>query len=140
MQKDNIFRIGSLLTVLILSGCIIIILAGLVLYPPADALIASIQSQEIQFAILLSLATAAISTILCILAALPAGYSLSRSNFSGKRFLTVLLNLPIALPPLVAGLALLIFFGNTPVGAMLSNWGFDVVFTPPGDRGCPVFL
>lgn len=32
---------------------------------------------------------------------------------------TVLLNLPIAMPPLVAGLALLIFFGNTEVSNIL---------------------
>lgn len=132
MQKDTLFRGLTLLSVLILTTTIILIFTGLILYPPADALIASLQSAEIQYAILLSLATALISTLLCIGVALPVSYTLSRSRIPGIRIITVLLNLPIALPPIVAGLALLIFFGNTPVGNALSQLGVDVIFTPFG--------
>lgn len=116
------------------------VLIGLVLYSPLPALAASLASPEIRFAILLSLATSMISTIVCIAIAIPVAYALARYQFFGKRIATLALTLPLTLPPLVAGIALLIFFGTTPWGEALENAGFAVIFTPLGIIIAEVFV
>jgi len=116
------------------------ILLGLILYSPLPALNASLASPEIRFAILLSLATSAISTIICIVIAIPVAYALARYQFFGKRIATLALTIPLTLPPLVAGIALLLFFGTTPWGKALETIGFAVIFTPLGIIVAEVFV
>ncbi len=116
------------------------ILLGLVFYSPLPALTASLTSPEIQFAILLSLATSVISTIICVAIAIPVAYALVRYQFFGKRIATLALTIPLTLPPLVAGIALLLFFGTTPWGKALEQAGFAVIFTPLGIIVAEVFV
>jgi len=116
------------------------ILLGLVLYSPLPALVASFASPEIRFAILLSLVTSVASTAICIAIAIPVAYALARYHFFGKRIATLALTLPLTLPPLVAGIALLLFFGTTPWGKALEQAGFAVIFTPLGIIVAEVFV
>ena len=132
-------RVSLAVTALVFCA-IAIILAGLVLYAPLPALAACLAGPEIQFAILLSLVTSAISTALCIALAIPVAYALARYRFFGKRVATLALTLPLTLPPLVAGIALLIFFGTTPWGKALEQAGFAVIFTPLGIIVAQVFV
>jgi molybdate transport system permease protein len=134
MKKFSLF-----FTYLVFFG-ISAILLGLVFYTPLPALAASLASPEIQFAILLSLATSVISTIICIAIAVPVAYALVRYQFFGKRIATLALTLPLTLPPLVAGIGLLLFFGTTPWGKALENAGFGVIFTPLGIIVAEVFV
>jgi molybdate transport system permease protein len=76
---------------------------------------AAARSPEIQFALKLSLLTCTLTTLLSLWIAIPAGYVLSRLEFPGKNLVDALLDIPIVLPPLVLGLALLILF-QTPLG------------------------
>ena len=110
----------------------VVVIVGLVLYPPLPALIESITSPEILFAVRLSLITSAISTALCVVAAIPVAYSLARFSFPGKKAVNAVFNIPLALPPLVAGVALLIFYGPSKFGQMLTAAGFDIIYTPLG--------
>ncbi|NDJ84621.1 MAG: molybdate ABC transporter permease subunit, partial [Chloroflexi bacterium] len=61
----------------------------------------------------------------------PLAYLLARYHFKGHRLLSVLVELPIVLPPAVAGLALLLAFGrNGLLGAWLLAWfGVSLPFT-----------
>ena len=62
----------------------------------------------------------------------PLAYVMSRWNFKHKSWLEILLDLPIVLPPSVAGLALLIAFGrNGFFGPALSILGISLPFTTP---------
>ena len=132
-------RITLALTALIF--CIISgTLLGLVLYSPLPVLLASFSSPEIRFAIGLSLVTSVISTLLCLIVAVPVAYALARYTFKGKRLVTLVLTLPLTLPPLVAGIALLLFFGSTPWGKALESAGFAVIFTPLGIVVAQVFV
>jgi molybdate transport system permease protein len=117
-----------------------VILLGLVLYSPLPVLALSLTNPEIQFAILLSLITSVISTLICIVVAIPVAYALARYEFFGKRIATLALTLPLTLPPLVAGIALLLFFGTTPWGKALDQAGFAVIFTPLGIIVAEVFV
>jgi molybdate transport system permease protein len=83
------------------------------------------------YSIYLSIITSTIATLLSLLFAIPIGYILSRYNFRGKNILTLLINLPITLPPLVAGVCLLIFF-QTGIGKLITSTGFKFVFDVKG--------
>ena len=99
---------------------------------PPETLLASLSSKEIRFAIGLSLKTSVASTILCLLVAVPAAYSLARYDFPGKNVANTLIDMPLALPPLVAGVGLLLFFGTSLPGRQLADAGLVFVFTPLG--------
>ena len=132
-------RFFLILTYLVFLSISAIIL-GLVFYSPLPALAANLASPEIRFAIMLSIATSVISTIICIAIAIPVAYALARYEFFGKRIATLALTIPLTLPPLVAGIALLLFFGTTPWGKALENAGFAVIFTPLGIIVAEVFV
>jgi len=115
------------------SGCItLLVLGGLFTFINPDSIVEILSSPEIRYAIQLSLITSIISTALCAVIAIPSGYILSRGGFPGMRPLIMLLMMPLSLPPLVAGVALLLFFARTPVGTGLEDLGITVVYTQLG--------
>ena len=101
---------------------------------------ASLASPQIRFAIGLSLVTSTVSTAICVALAIPSAYALARYDFPLKKLVNLVLTLPLALPPLVAGIALLLFFGTTAWGKVLEILGFAVVFTPMGIVVAEVFV
>nr|WP_320161000.1 ABC transporter permease [uncultured Methanoregula sp.] len=129
-----------LVITLILFFVISVTILGLILYSPLTVLARSLVNPEIQFAILLSLVTSVLSTLICIAVAIPVAYALARYQFPGKRIVTLVLTIPLTLPPLVAGIALLLFFGTTPWGKALESAGFAVIFTPLGIIIAEVFV
>lgn len=71
-------------------------------------------------AIRLSLKVAGVATLLSLPFAIGVAHLLARGRFSGKALLDGLVNLPLVLPPVVTGYALLLLFGRKgPVGAFL---------------------
>jgi len=132
LSRPSAFKALFLAVLFGLVAYMVVVIVGLVVYPPLPALIESLTSPEILFAIKLSLITSVISTTLCVVAAVPVAYSLARFSFPGRHIANTIVNLPLALPPLVAGVALLIFYGPSTFGRMLSGWGLDVIYTPLG--------
>ncbi len=63
---------------------------------------------------------------------IPAAYTLSRARFRGRDLVDALINIPIAMPPVALGTALLIFFTNTPVGVFIDTSILKFVFEVPG--------
>jgi molybdate transport system permease protein len=82
-------------------------------------------------ALRLSLLTAAISTLLCVVLGGPLAVVLARSRLPGLRVLRSLVLLPLVLPPVVGGLALLFLLGRTGLlGRQLDIWfGITIPFT-----------
>lgn len=81
-------------------------------------------------ALTLSLGTTALSVLLIVLFGTPLAYVLARYRFPFKRLLSVLVELPIVMPPVVAGLALLSAFGRRGlIGMRLAEWGITITFT-----------
>ena len=81
-------------------------------------------------ALRLSLVTTAISMSLTVVFGTPVAYLLARYNFRGKRLLDGLVDLPVVLPPVVAGVGLLLVFGRRGlIGAPLSALGVNLAFT-----------
>jgi molybdate transport system permease protein len=85
---------------------------------------------EILQALFLSLMTTAVALLAIILLGTPLAYLLARRNFAGKGLLNTLVELPIVLPPAVAGLALLLTFGRRGIlGGVLDSAGIRLAFT-----------
>ncbi len=87
-------------------------------------------SEAILSATLLSFASTAAVVCLAALLGTPLAYALSRYDFRGKRFVSLFIELPIVMPPAVAGLALLLTFGRAgAVGAFLFDLGILIPFS-----------
>lgn len=81
-------------------------------------------------AIYLSFITSAFTVIFIVLFGTPLAYIFARWHFPLKRWLNILIELPIVLPPAVAGLALLTTFGRRGLfGGVLSELGIALPFT-----------
>ena len=81
-------------------------------------------------AITLSLLTSGVAMAAIVILGTPLAYLLARRPFPGRRLVDALVDLPIVLPPAVAGIALLMAFGrNGVVGRWLDGWGITVGFT-----------
>lgn len=81
-------------------------LAAMTMYVEIPVLGEIFTTPRYRFAVLLSVISCSITTVLSVWVAVPTAYILNRVNFPGKRFLDVVLDIPIVLPPLVIGLAL----------------------------------
>ncbi len=81
-------------------------------------------------ALTLSLATTTVSLVLTLVFGLPLAWLLARRTFRGASVIEALVDLPIVLPPSVAGLALLLAFGREGVlGRPLADAGIALPFT-----------
>lgn len=89
----------------------------------------TLATPEAASALGLSLRTCAVALCVDLLLGVPAALVLSRS-WRGVRAARILVALPLSLPPVVAGIALLAAFGRrSTLGALLSGAGLDIAFT-----------
>ncbi|MEU6778271.1 sulfate ABC transporter permease subunit [Nonomuraea angiospora] len=66
---------------------------------------------------------------------------LVRHDFPGKRLLNAFIDLPMAVSPVVVGLALILVYGRfAPVGGWLENLGVQIIFSIPGMVMAAVFI
>ena len=90
---------------------------------------ATLATDEASAALALSLRTCVMALGVDLLLGVPAALLLSRS-WHGVRAARILVALPLSLPPVVAGIALLAAFGRrSTLGALLSGAGLDIAFT-----------
>src|ERR671914_308816 len=106
------FRLLLGLAIAGLLGLLGLPLASILVRVPPAALLSRMTEPALLEALRLSLVTSAAATGLVVLLGLPVAYLLASRVFPGKRLLEVLIELPMVLPPTVAGLALLLAFGR----------------------------
>ena len=105
-------------------------LLALFLRTSSASLLANLRQPVVQQAIILSLVTSLTATGITILLGTPLAYGLARGAFRYQRLIDTLVDLPIVLPPAVAGVALLVAFGRRGLfGGWLSSLGIDIAFT-----------
>jgi molybdate transport system permease protein len=81
-------------------------------------------------ALKLSLQTSTVSTALCLVFGVPMALVLARTRFPGQRLLRSLVLMPLVLPPVVGGIALLYTFGRRGLlGQSLEVLGLQIAFT-----------
>lgn len=120
--------------VCLLPLCILIlivcgVLFGLVFQLPFSQIAADFAMDEILFALKLSLTTSAAATFLTVVLGVPSGYFLSRNTFKGKIVIEALIDLPMTMPPLVAGVGLLFLLSNTTVQRCLNILNIELLFS-----------
>jgi len=109
--RERVFRysaIGSLAFEVLFVGAVVV---ALIAYTDASTFLQAVTADETLFSIKLTLLTVTVSTAISMLLAIPAGYALSNYRFPFSSVIDTLLDLPIVLPPVAAGFALLILFG-----------------------------
>ena len=114
----------------ILGGCAIVLpLVGMGTRVSWGQLPQLLATPSAQAALWLSIRTCLIATLVCVVLGIPLALLLSRS-WPGVRFARVLAILPMTMPPVVAGIALLATFGRRGVfGACLEAWDTPIAFT-----------
>jgi len=89
-----------------------------------------ITSESSLAALVLSLQTSTTSTVLCVILGVPMAMVLARSSFPGQHLLRSLTLLPLVLPPVVGGIALLYTFGRKGlIGESLEVLGIQIAFS-----------
>jgi len=131
-KNTGTFRIFSSACLIFLALFLLIVIFSAFTFTNPVALSSALLSNEIHFAVVLTLVTATVATLLALVVSIPAAYFLSRAEFFGKNALDALINIPIALPPVALGTALLIFFTNTSPGSFIDNTIVKFVFEVPG--------
>jgi len=81
-------------------------------------------------ALRLSLLTASIALLIVVIVGTPVAYWLAHHDFRGKGVIDTLIDLPLVLPPVTAGFALLLLFGNQGIGAWLQTHHLRISLTP----------
>ncbi|WP_218920233.1 ABC transporter permease [Chondromyces crocatus] len=92
-------------------------------------------------ALLLTLQSAAIMALINAVMGTLIAYVLVRYQFPGRRILNLLIDLPFAIPTLVAGLMLVVLLGpSAPLGRALDGAGLRVVYAPASILLCLLFV
>lgn len=72
---------------------------------------------------------------------LSAAWSITKFQFKGKKILTTLIDLPVTVSPIIAGLIFLLTFGRqSPIYPLLQSWDIKIVFAVPGIVLATIFV
>ncbi len=114
------------------ASLLLLPLLALVIRTPWAHLGTELRSAAAVQALWLSLWTATCATAISVIVGVPLAWFLARREFAGRRLLRALVILPLVLPPVVGGVALLLAFGrNGVIGNWLYGWfGLSLPFTP----------
>ncbi|MFI5911333.1 ABC transporter permease [Dactylosporangium sp. NPDC051541] len=132
-RREHARRVPVALLVPAGLGLIFLVLplAGLLIRAPWTTLPERIMQPGVLTALRLSLQSATLATLLCLLLGVPLAWLLARVEFPGRRVVRALVTVPLVLPPVVGGVALLLVFGRRGiVGQWLdSTFGITLPFT-----------
>lgn len=96
----------------------------------SGALLSALAGRAVLDALILSLSSTAVSLVIVVGLGTPLAFVLARTDFRGKALAEALVDLPIVMPPSVAGLALLFAYGRNGIaGASLEVLGITLPFT-----------
>ncbi|PWU62384.1 molybdate ABC transporter permease subunit, partial [Micromonospora globispora] len=99
-------------------------LVGLLARAPWTTLPQRLTQPGVLTALRLSLQTATLATLLCVALGVPLAWLLARVEFPGRRLVRALVTVPLVLPPVVGGVALLLVFGRR---GLIGSW-LDATF------------
>jgi molybdate transport system permease protein len=115
----------------VVLGFLVLPIVALVTYQRIPSLIEGLGASVATEAIIVSVKTNAIALALILGLGTPFAYTLARLRFRGRSAVITLVELPLVMPPAVAGLGLLIAFGRAGLlGRTLGGAGIDLAFTP----------
>lgn len=133
------------LVILILATCALLLLAlpvvGLLARAPWSQLSHELTAPDVRTALRLSVVTSLSAAALALVLGAPLAWVLARVDFRGKTAVRALALLPLVLPPVVGGVALLFALGrNGLVGSWLGHVGVTLPFTTGGAVVAELFV
>jgi molybdate transport system permease protein len=121
---------GAALAAAVVLSFLMLPIVALITYQPLHSLFHDFGTKVATDAILVSLKTNTIAFALMVGLGTPFAYVLARRRFRGRALVITLVEVPLVLPPAVAGLALLVAFGRLGLlGGTLSALGIDLAFS-----------
>ena len=107
---------------------------GLLFRAPWSTIGTRLGRPEVLDALRLSIVCATLATLFCLLVGVPLAWVLARVSFPGHRLVRALVTVPLVLPPVVGGVALLLALGrNGLLGQWMYRWfGVTLPFTTAG--------
>lgn len=122
---------GLLLPAVLGVAVLIVPLLGLVAETPWSTLWSRLREPAVLSALRLSLLTATLAMLVCLVAGVPLAWVLARVEFRGRRLVRALVTVPLVLPPVVGGIALLVTYNRTgPLGGPVYDvLGVQLPFT-----------
>ena len=121
---------GVLIAAAVGAAFVVLPLAAMVLRVDWPRFIPLVTSESSLSALLLSLRTSVAATALCVVFGVPMAVVLARARFRGQQLLRALVLLPLVLPPVVGGIALLYTFGRRGLlGGVLDVLGVEIAFS-----------
>ncbi|MFB4278565.1 molybdate ABC transporter permease subunit [Nonomuraea sp. MTCD27] len=109
-------------------------LAGLLIRAPWATLLRRLAEPQVLEALRLSLVCATVATAVCLLLGVPLAWLLARVSFPGRRLIRALVTVPLVLPPVVGGVALLLVLGRRGLAGqwLEATFGITLPFTTAG--------
>ena len=128
--QEVALKAGLALLLTLAIAFIALPVVALFLKSPLDTTLRSLHDPVVMDALRLSLMTSTITTIVVVIMGTPIAYVSARFHYFGKELADSLIDLPVVMPPAVAGIALLVAFGRMGiVGHYLNGLGISIAFT-----------
>jgi len=128
--RDVALKAGLALLLIIAMTFIALPVVALFLRSPLDTTLRSLYDPIVMDALRLSLMTSTVTTITVVFMGTPIAYISARFRYFGKELADSLIDLPVIMPPAVAGIALLMAFGRMGIlGQHLDGFGVSIAFT-----------
>jgi len=128
--KPGILRLGLGLLLILVGAFLALPVLSLFLKSYAGFSLQTLKDPMVVDALSLSLFTSAFTVVVVVLLGTPISYVNSRFDYPGKEVIDSLIELPVVMPPAVAGIALLMAFGRMGVlGQYMNAWGLSIAFT-----------
>jgi molybdate transport system permease protein len=127
---SRLFGAALVTAVALALGFLLVPILAIFLQVPPRELLDAMRSDAAVDALVVTAKTSAIANMLILLVGTPAAYLIASRRFRGRALLVTLVELPLVLPPAVAGLGLLVAFGRFGLlGDELDALGISVGFT-----------
>jgi molybdate transport system permease protein len=128
--REVFLKAGLGLLLAVAMAFIALPVLALFLKIPLPSIVDALHDPVVTDALRLSLMTSSITTLTVVIMGTPIAYVSARFDYWGKELADSLIDLPVIMPPAVAGIALLVAFGRMGiVGHYLNAFGISIAFT-----------
>ena len=129
-KRPGLFYLAAFTGLILLFLYLALPLLALFLKTTPEEILLTLTEPVVIQSLTLSLITTIITTIVLVIIGTPVAFIQSRYPYPGKKIVDTFIDLPLVLPPAVAGLALLLLWGRMGLlGKYLAVFGFTIPFT-----------
>jgi sulfate transport system permease protein len=128
-----VLRLLAVAYVVVLVVLPLVVMVGRTFEDGVAAFVASVTSPEALAAVTLSLQVAVQAVVVNTIFGVAVSLLITRYRFRGRNVLNALIDLPVSVSPVIAGLALILVYGsNGWFGGILTSAGIQVIYSVPG--------